>query len=100
MMHPARRPQRVGERMDHAEPLVKTDPPEQRSHHQPSASLEVSTVADCGLEPTRHVLQTLERDPVADRVYGDRKVTFDAMRERIHPGRGGQCRWQPDGERG
>ena len=86
--------------MDHSQPLVEADAPEQRPHHQGPASLGVRPVEYGRLQAPGDVPQPLERDPVADRVLRRRQVALDAVREGIHTRPRGQLGGEASGQLG
>ena len=86
--------------MDHSQPLVEADAPEQRPHHQRPACLGVRAVEYGRLQAPGDVPQPLQRDPVADRVLRRRQIALDAVRERVHTRPRGQVGGEASGQLG
>jgi len=87
--------ERMRHRVHRAQPLLERQPALQRGHHHVPARLPVGAVRDRRTDPAGGAARTVQRDGVGRHVVARRQEGFDAMRQRIHPGGGGQPGRQP-----
>ena len=92
------RADRMRQRMDGAEPLLEGGRAHRRGAHHVRARLEVLAVGHRLRQVLEHQPHAFDRDAVGHRVIARRAIGFEAMRERIHAGAGGDDGRHADGQ--
>ena len=100
MVQVGHRGEGVGEGVDEAQPLLERDRAHHGGHQHRAPRLQVTRRLDAARQGARGEPQALESDPVADRVVVAGEVGLDAVRQRVHAGRGRHLLRQADGDLG